>query len=138
MLVHKADGGRDAIRSGGPHRVPIHRPDDRRCRRPADTGVVIALLLLLSALTMRGWWLGPGRAVPDVLSRMAKALHDHFGLLFVPAGVGIVDNFGRLTAQVPALLAAVLLSTIATIAVTALVAARRPSRVPLGDAAAAE
>ena len=101
-------------------------------------GVVIALLLLLSALTMRGWWLGPGRAVPDVLSCMAKALHDHFGLLFVPAGVGIVDNFGRLTAQVPALLAAVLLSTIATIAVTALVAARRPSRVPLGNAAAAE
>jgi putative effector of murein hydrolase LrgA (UPF0299 family) len=96
---------------------------------------VIALLLLLSALALRGWWLGPEHAVPDVLSRMAKALHDHFGL---PAGVGIVDNFGRLAAHVPALLAAVLLSAIATIAVTALVAARRPSRVPLGNAAAAE
>jgi holin-like protein len=101
-------------------------------------GVVIALLLLLSALALRGWWLGPEHAVPDVLSRMAKALHDHFGLLFVPAGVGIVDNFGRLAAHVPALLAAVLLSTIATIAVTALVAARRPSTVPLRNAAAAE
>jgi holin-like protein len=101
-------------------------------------GVVIALLLLLSALTLRGWWLGPGHAVPDVLGRLAKALHDHFGLLFVPAGAGIVDNFGRFSAHVPALLAAVLLSTIATIAVTALVVARRPSRVRLSNAAAAE
>ncbi|MGA9014020.1 MAG: CidA/LrgA family protein [Acetobacteraceae bacterium] len=45
-------------------------------------GAVIALLLL-SALTLRGRW-------PDVLGRMAKSLRDHFGLLFVPAGAGIL------------------------------------------------
>ena len=101
-------------------------------------GLVIALLLLLSALTLRGWWIGPGSAVPDALSRMAKALHDHFGLLFVPAGAGVVDNFGRLAAHVPALLAVVLLSTIATIAVTALVATRRSVTVPVHTAIAAE
>jgi holin-like protein len=94
-------------------------------------GVVIGMLLLLSALGLRRWWKGPDHALPDALDRVSKALHQHFGLLFVPAGAGIIDNFGRLAAHVSALFAVVLLSTSLTIALTALVAAAGLGVVPV-------
>ena len=94
-------------------------------------GIVIGLVLLLSVLGMRRWWKGPEHALPEVLTRVSKALHEHFGLLFVPAGVGIVDNFGRLAAHLSALLAVVLLSTSVTIAITAIIAVGRFGAVPV-------
>ena len=94
-------------------------------------GIVIGLVLLLSVLGMRRWWKGPEHALPEVLDRVSKALHEHFGLLFVPAGVGIVDNFGRLAAHLSALLAVVLLSTSVTIAITAIIAVGRFGAVPV-------
>src|SRR5690349_21740122 len=59
-------------------------------------GVVIGMLLLLVTL---GWWArntDPHSVLLRPLSQIAKALHDHFGLLFVPAGAGVVDKFDRL------------------------------------------
>lgn len=99
-------------------------------------GVVIGMLLLLVTL---GWW---ARArdlrslVQGPLGQVAKALHDHFGLLFVPAGAGIVDKFDRLAVHLPGLLATVLLSTAATIAVTGLIASVRAGGVLSGTASA--
>jgi holin-like protein len=101
-------------------------------------GVVIGMLLLLSALGLRRWWIGPDHALSDALDRVSKALHQHFGLLFVPAGVGIIDNFGRLAAHVSALFAVVLLSTSLTIALTALVAAAGLGVIPVRAGVAVE
>jgi holin-like protein len=94
-------------------------------------GVVVGLLLFLTTLALRGWWLGSHGAVPDPLNRVAKGLHDHFGLLFVPAGVGIIGNLDRLAADGLALFAVVLFSTVTTITVTALIAVGRPGPVPV-------
>ena len=99
-------------------------------------GVVIGMLLLLATL---GWWArarDPRGLVQGPLGQLAKALHDHFGLLFVPAGAGIVDKFDRLAAHLPGLLATVLLSTAATIAVTALLASVRAGVILSGTPAA--
>lgn len=101
-------------------------------------GMVIGLMLLLCCLGIRGWWLGSQRAVPDALNRVAGTLHGHFGLLFVPAGVGVVANIDRLATDGLALLAAVLLSTAVTIALTAMIAALRPKAVRSPEIVAAE
>jgi holin-like protein len=101
-------------------------------------GTVIGLMLLLCGLGIRSWWLGSQRAVPDALSRAAGTLHGHFGLLFVPAGVGVVANMDRVAADGLALFAAVLLSTMITIAVTATIAALRPKVVHSSETIPAE
>jgi len=101
-------------------------------------GMVIGLLFLLCGLGIRGWRLGTDRAVPDAMNRVATTLHGHFGLLFVPAGVGVVASTDRLAADGPALLAAVLLSTALTIAITATIAAWRAKAVATADTVAAE
>lgn len=88
-------------------------------------GMVIGLVLLVCGLGVRGWRLGFQHAVPEALNRTAGTLHGNFGLLFVPAGVGVVANLPRLAADGLALLGAVLLSTAITIAVTATIAAVR-------------
>jgi holin-like protein len=85
-------------------------------------GMVIGLLLLLAAIGLRGRMLGADRAVPPELSQVAKSLHDHLGLLFVPAGAGIMANVTNLAADGIGLLVAVLISTVATIGVTAFLA----------------
>jgi holin-like protein len=101
-------------------------------------GMVIGLSVLLAGLGLRRHWLGPERALPQTIEQLAKGLHDNFGLLFVPAGVGVVANFHRIATDAPALLATVLLSTILTIAVTALIAAERSSAVRAVDTTPAE
>ena len=93
-------------------------------------GMVLGLVSLLSVLSLRGWRLGRERAVPDALNRVAGSLHGHFGLLFVPAGAGVMANIDMLATEGLPLLATVLLSTAATIATTATVAAWR-SKVAL-------
>ena len=101
-------------------------------------GMVIGLMLLLCALAIRSWWLGSECAVPDELNSAAGTLHSHFGLLFVPAGVGVMANIDLLAANGLVLLVAVLLSTVATIAVTATVAALRPKVVGSPEVISAE
>ena len=90
-------------------------------------GVVIGLLLLLLlllvlVLAFRGRRPGRERAVPAALSRVAKGLHDHFGLYVRARGRGVLADIDRLAMERPALVVVLLLSTIATTAVTALIA----------------
>ncbi|WP_372890632.1 CidA/LrgA family protein [Rhodosalinus sp.] len=75
-------------------------------------GPVLGLALLLGALVLR----------PALTARVAPAANGllaHLSLLFVPAGVGVVAHLDRLGSEGPALLAALLGSTVITLAVTA-------------------
>jgi holin-like protein len=86
-------------------------------------GPVIGMLLLLAGLVMRG-------AVPDELSNIGDALLGNLSLLFVPAGVGVMLHAQLLGRDWLPLTAALVLSTILTIAVTALVMRRLSPSAP--------
>jgi putative effector of murein hydrolase LrgA (UPF0299 family) len=77
-------------------------------------GPVIGMLILFVALVLRPALLDAIQATGDELLR-------HLSLLFVPAGVGIFAAAGSLQGQWPAVFGAVVLSTLLTLAVTALV-----------------
>ncbi len=101
-------------------------------------GMVFGLLALLLGFGLRGALLGRERAIPEAFERVAKSLHDHFGLLFVPAGTGIVADLGLVASDGAALLATILLSTVTTIAITALIAANQPRAANVLDSVGAE
>jgi holin-like protein len=75
-------------------------------------GPVIGTVLLLAVFMARG---GPTEPVRDV----ARGLLLNLSLLFVPAGVGIMQYGERLMAEGLAIFTALIGSTILTIAVTA-------------------
>lgn len=77
-------------------------------------GPVMGLVVLLIGMAVRG-------SIPQALRDTANGLLSHLSLLFVPAGVGVILHFERIGTEWLALLAALLVSTWATIAVTALV-----------------
>ena len=77
-------------------------------------GPVIGMALLFFGLLLR-------RSDIDGLDSTARGLLDNLGLLFVPAGVGVMAHLPRLGAEYPAIAAALVLGTIVTIAVTGLV-----------------
>jgi len=77
-------------------------------------GPVIGMLLLFIGLRLRG-------AIPKALDTAATGLLQHLSLLFVPAGVGVMLHFGRVANEWGAIAAAILLSTLLAIAVTAVV-----------------
>jgi len=77
-------------------------------------GPVLGLVLLLAMLALR-------RGVPGSLESTASGLLKHFSLLFVPAGVGVLQHLGRIEAEWLAIAAALLVSSVATIVVTAVV-----------------
>jgi len=85
-------------------------------------GPVVGMLSLFVFLLIRG-------EVPGQLAQVADALLRNLSLLFVPAGVGVMLHFELLGADAVPLSVALLVSTLATIAVTALimVALRRPA-----------
>lgn len=76
-------------------------------------GPVIGMVLLFAYLAAR-------KAVPENLGKTAGGLLDHLSLLFVPAGVGVILHLDLVAAEWPAIAAALIVSTLATIAVTAL------------------
>ena len=80
-------------------------------------GPVVGMALLFFALVVRG-----GR-VPEGLEKTAVGLLRHLSLLFVPAGVGVMMHVHLLKQEWPAISAALVVSTVVTIAVTALVMA---------------
>jgi len=98
-------------------------------------GMVIGLLLLLGVLALRARLLGAARAVPAGMGEVAQTLHAHLGLLFIPAGVGILAHLDLVVAEGPAILIAVLVSTVIGIAAGAAIAARRtaPRALLAGD-----
>ncbi|MEO8158261.1 MAG: CidA/LrgA family protein [Betaproteobacteria bacterium] len=77
-------------------------------------GPVIGFILLLVALRLRA-------GVPEALRTTATGLLQHFSLLFVPAGVGVMVHLSRLRDEWLPITVALVLSTLLTIACTALV-----------------
>lgn len=77
-------------------------------------GPVLGLVLLLVVVALR-------RGVPASLESTAGGLLKHFSLLFVPAGVGVLQHLPRIEAEWLAIAAALLVSSVATILVTAVV-----------------
>jgi len=76
-------------------------------------GPVVGMVALFCFLLMRGH-------VPDDLGRTADGFLSHLSLLFVPAGVGVTLHFKLLGDDWLPIGAALIVSTVATIAVTAL------------------
>jgi putative effector of murein hydrolase LrgA (UPF0299 family) len=88
-------------------------------------GMVIGLLGLLTLFILRGRRLGADRAVPPGLEAVARMLHGTLGLLFVPAGVGVLAQADLIAAEGFAIVGAVALSTLAAIGVAGRLASRR-------------
>lgn len=81
---------------------------------PLIPGPVIGLVLLLAWLRFRG-------SVPASVDLVATAFAQNLGLLFIPAAVGVVMYWPHIRSHAVAVVAALLVSVIATMAVTALV-----------------
>jgi holin-like protein len=92
----------------------------REAFRLAIPGPVIGMFFLAAALTFRKDKLD-APAIPDVVGQTAETLISHMGLLFVPAGVGIIAEAGLLRAQWLPIVAGLIGSTILSLAVTGLV-----------------
>ena len=75
-------------------------------------GPVIGMVLLFIGLVIRG-------EVPVALDKAARGLLDHLSLLFVPAGVGVVLHLARVGDEWLPLAAALVLSTLLAVVVTA-------------------
>lgn len=82
-------------------------------------GPVIGMALLFAGLSLRAALLARPR-VPEALEGAADGLLRHLSLLFVPAGVGVISLLGVVERDLVPIVAALLVSTIVTIAVTAL------------------
>lgn len=85
-------------------------------------GPVIGLALLVLGLVVAGR-VSPRRAEVDdtPLGKVSAVILANLSLLFVPAGTGIVQHLGTLAQQGVGLMAALIGSTVLTLAVTALV-----------------
>ena len=81
---------------------------------PLVPGPVIGLILLLGFLAIR-------KGVNRALDEVATVFSQHFGLLFVPAAVGVVMFWPHLKVHAVAVALALVASVVLTVAVTALV-----------------
>jgi putative effector of murein hydrolase LrgA (UPF0299 family) len=77
-------------------------------------GPVVGMVMLFITLMMRS-------QVAKAVEPASNALLGHLSLLFVPAGVGLIVHFNRLGNEWLSISVTLLLSTIITMAVTALV-----------------
>jgi len=77
-------------------------------------GPVAGMILLFVFLLING-------KVPAELENVSKGLLNNLSLMFVPAGVGIMAHFDLLRGNLWPLFLAILISTVLTIVVTALV-----------------
>jgi len=77
-------------------------------------GPVIGMILLLAILILRGQ---PGRSLEDT----SNALLSHLSLLFIPAGVGVIIHIDRLSDEWLSITIALIISTLVTLASTALI-----------------
>lgn len=77
-------------------------------------GPVIGMLLLFLSLWVRG-------GLPEPLRDTANGILQHLSLLFVPAGVGVMVHYSRVSGEWLPILVALLASTALAIAVSALV-----------------
>ena len=84
-------------------------------------GPVIGMVLLFTTLVVK-------KSVPEPLQSTASGLLSHLSLLFVPAGVGVMLHFHRVANEWLPIAVALLVSTVLTLAVTALVMRRLLAR----------
>jgi putative effector of murein hydrolase LrgA (UPF0299 family) len=84
-------------------------------------GPVIGMVLLFIILIVRG-------GIPENVAQTGDGLLRHLSLLFVPAGVGVMLHFKLLGEDWAAVVAALIVSTLVTIAVTGWVMARLSGR----------
>ncbi|MEQ8442168.1 MAG: CidA/LrgA family protein [Alphaproteobacteria bacterium] len=102
----------------------------------AGEATVVALGLSLPGPVVGMGYLLAGllifRRAPDAMDETAKGMLKHLSLLFVPASVGLIQHGARLTDEWAALAVALVVSTVAAIAVGALtfVAVARLVSVP--------
>jgi putative effector of murein hydrolase LrgA (UPF0299 family) len=82
---------------------------------PLVPGPVIGLVLLLAYLAWRG-------GVPEGVELVSSAFMRYLGVLFVPAAVGVVLFWPHLQRQALAIAIALVVSAVATVAVSALLA----------------
>ena len=83
-------------------------------------GPVVGMFFLAAVLVLRGRNTN-NETTPSSLEKTAETLISHMGLLFVPAGVGIIAEAGLLRQEWLPIIAAVIGSTILSVAVTGLV-----------------
>ena len=86
-------------------------------------GPVAGMGLLFAALALRA-------SIPDGLAAAADGLAKHLSLLFVPAGVGVMLYLQQIASEWIAIAAAIGVSTVLAIAVSAVVFERLSRRVP--------
>lgn len=79
---------------------------------PFVPGPVLGLVLLLAYLVLRGH-------VPASIDLVGSSILQHLGLLFIPASVGVVLYLPILQAHAWAIAATLVMSVVATIAVSA-------------------
>lgn len=84
-------------------------------------GPVVGMVLLFIYLIIRGF-------VPTDLGEVAGGLQKYMSLLFVPAGAGVMMHFGLIGETALPIAAALVVSTLVTIAVTALIMNRLMKR----------
>ena len=85
-------------------------------------GPVIGMFLLAAGLVVRGRFGGAeSEAAPSAMTRTANALIGNMGLLFVPAGVGVMAEMGVLRQDWLPILAGLMVSTVLGVVVTGLV-----------------
>ncbi len=77
-------------------------------------GPVIGMAILFCGLLVRG-------SIPSELAATAETLLSHLSLLFVPAGVGVMLHAELIGAELLPIAASLIVSTLLTIIVTALV-----------------
>ena len=75
-------------------------------------GPVIGMVLLVVYISLRG-------KVSTEMHAVSSTILQHLSLLFVPAGVGLMLHVARIEAEWPAIAAALVISSVLTLAVTA-------------------
>jgi putative effector of murein hydrolase LrgA (UPF0299 family) len=85
-------------------------------------GPVIGMVLFLGVLSA-------SPAFAQRVEYVSRGLLSHLSLLFVPAGVGVMALAGEMKGQLIAISLAIVISTILSIAVTAMVAGRLMARL---------
>ena len=79
-------------------------------------GPVLGLLILAAVLLARVRWRDDGLELP--VERTATAILANLGLLFVPAGVGVVQQMGLLESHAVGIILTLVLSTLLTLLAT--------------------
>ncbi|TFF27765.1 CidA/LrgA family protein [Jiella endophytica] len=88
-------------------------------------GPVIGMVILFAVLAIR-------KGVPKDIGTVGDTLLSNLSLLFVPAGVGIMQHAARLEAEALPVVTAIVVSTLVTIAVTGFVMAKLGGSRPDG------